>query len=109
MSAPSTNLSLKLAWQRTWPGEPTEDYVAMWEGTEVARFYRYDVSSERKGQWLWTVFAYHRSPTAESGPAGGFVSGSAREAAHVVEEAFERARAVWGIPDVVRFAAPAHH
>ncbi len=106
MSDPPPKLPLKLQWRRSPLGHPPEDYVALWEGTEVGRFYRYDGSSENKGLWLWTVFAYHRSPTAESGPTGDFVKGAAREAAFVVEEAFERARAVWGTPDVVRFKEP---
>ncbi|NDW04063.1 hypothetical protein [Jiella pacifica] len=102
----ASTFSPALEWRRAWRGEGAEDFIALWKGTAVGRFYRYDVSSLLNGQWLWTVFAFHRSPTAESGCLNGFVDGPASKAARVVEEAFERARTVWGVPDVIRFAPP---
>ncbi|TFF20531.1 hypothetical protein E3C22_16615 [Jiella endophytica] len=93
-----------LKWRRTLPDQTRDDFVALSDGFEVCRFYRYRVSSELQGQWFWTVFAFHRTPNAETGAMQGFVRGSARDAAKVAEAAFERAKAVWGIPDVVRFA-----
>ncbi|MCQ0986380.1 hypothetical protein [Jiella marina] len=83
-------------WRQTWP-EKGEDYECVWNGISVGRIYRI-IGGPQDRMWFWTQYAHQDTPTRIPANSSGVIDGTARDAAKIVEEAFDAARERWGDP-----------
>jgi hypothetical protein len=88
---------LRLGWEKTCPDSENDFAARDHDGMAVGRFHWVE-RSPTGPYWSWTLTAFDESPTDETGPHHGAIQGTARDAARVVENAYERCLAAGLIP-----------